>query len=314
MAFSPKTKAFDASIAAVTVGTGEQAMTLGGNKTLPFYSFDAPTENPPKIGVELPDKGLCAFSQPGLLQFYEGCTTLPEMAKRAATLPGVSFLCLHLASADPADENRSVEACTALAKSVSDATQLPLAIMGCGNLEKDRALFCALSEALRGKNVLLLSACEENYQDISTVAALQNGQKIGAESAVDINLAKQLSVLITQTGVAPESVVMNAGSAAAGYGFEYVASTLERIRLAALAQSDDLLQMPVIAPVSTETWSVKEANLPESEMPAWGCAEERGIEMEIATTAACLTSGSDAVILRHPESVKTIAAMIGALV
>ena len=107
---------------------------------------------------------------------------------------------------------------------------------------------------------------------------------------------------------------MNAGSAAAGYGFEYLASTLDRIRAAALAQGDDQLQMPIITPVSTETWGVKEAIMSQADMPQWGDAEERGIEMEIATAAACLAGGSDAVILRHPAAVKTIAEMIAALV
>jgi acetyl-CoA decarbonylase/synthase complex subunit delta len=106
---------------------------------------------------------------------------------------------------------------------------------------------------------------------------------------------------------------MNLGSAAAGYGFEYVASTMDRVKAAALEQNDTMLQMPVITPVSLETWSVKESIMSEADMPEWGSREERAIEMEIVTASACLTSGSDAVILRHPESVKTIAAMIAAL-
>ena len=134
------------------------------------------------------------------------------------------------------------------------------------------------------------------------------------ESAVDINLAKQLNVLITQLGVPAGSIVMNVGSAAAGYGFEYVASTLDRVKAAALAQNDGMLQMPIITPISTETWGVKESIMPESEMPEWGNAEERGIEMEVTTAAACLASGSDAVILAHPASIAAISTMIDALV
>ena len=119
---------------------------------------------------------------------------------------------------------------------------------------------------------------------------------------------------MTQLGVTPGSIVMQAGSAAAGYGFEYVASTLDRIKAAALAQNDAQLQMPIITPISSETWGVKESVMPESELPEWGCAEERGIEMEIATAAACLASGSDAVIMRHPASIAAITNMIDALV
>ena len=314
MAFEAKTQAFSSSISTVTIGTGDKAVKLGGVNVLPFYSFDAPIENAPKIGVEITDAGLEAYPQAGLKKFYEGCTTPAEMAKRVESMPGASFVCLHLEGADPNGENKSVEECVEIAKSVAAATELPLVIMGCKHIEKDAELFNKISEALQGKNILVLSAREENYKTVGASASLAYGQKVGAESAVDINLAKQLNVLIGQLGVPASSIVMNAGSAAAGYGYEYVASTLDRIRAAALAQSDDQLQMPIITPVSTETWSVKESITAEADMPEWGCAEERGIEMEITTAAACLTGGSDAVIMRHPAAVKAIADMIDALV
>lgn len=314
MAFEPKTQAFTSSIATVTLGTGDKACKLGGVNVLPFYSFDAPIENAPKIGVEITDAGLAAYPQKGLQEFYAGCTTPAEMAKRVETMHGASFICLHLEGADPNGENKSVEECVEIAKSVAAATELPLVIMGCKNIEKDAELFTKISEALQGKNILVLSAREENYKTVGASAALAYGQKVGAESAVDINLAKQLNVLMTQLGVAPSSIVMNAGSAAAGYGYEYVASTLDRIRAAALAQSDDQLQMPIMTPVSTEAWGVKESIMSEADMPEWGDAEERGIEMEITTASACLAGGSDAVIMRHPAAIKAIADMIEALV
>ena len=314
MAFEPKTQAFTSSIATVTLGTGDKACKLGGVNVLPFYSFDAPIESAPKIGVEITDAGIAAYPQKGLQEFYAGCTTPAEMAKRVETMHGASFICLHLEGADPNGENKSVEECVEIAKSVAAATELPLVIMGCKNIEKDAELFTKISEALQGKNILVLSAREENYKGVGASAALAYGQKVGAESAVDINLAKQLNVLMTQLGVAPSSIVMNAGSAAAGYGYEYVASTLDRIRAAALAQSDDQLQMPIMTPVSTEAWGVKESIMSEADMPEWGDAEERGIEMEITTASACLAGGSDAVIMRHPAAIKAIADMIEALV
>ena len=314
MAFEPKTQAFTSSIATVTIGTGDKACKLGGVNVLPFYSFDAPIENAPKIGVEITDAGIEAYTQTGLKEFYAGCNTPAEMAKRAESIEGASFICLHLEGADPNGENKSVEECVAIAKSVADATDLPLVIMGCKHIEKDAELFNKISEALQGKNILVLSAREENYKTVGASAALAYNQKVGAESAVDINLAKQLNVLIGQLGVAQSDIVMNAGSAAAGYGYEYLASTLDRIRAAALAQSDDQLQMPIITPVSTETWNVKESMMSEADMPEWGCAEERGIEMEITTAAACLTGGSDAVIMRHPTAIKAISDMINTLV
>jgi acetyl-CoA decarbonylase/synthase complex subunit delta len=201
----------------------------------------------------------------------------------------------------------------ALCREVAAVSTLPLVIQGSKNVEKDKPLFEKIAEALEGKNALLLSAKEENHKAIAVAAVLAYKQNIGAESAVDINLAKQLNVLISQAGIITPSVVMNVGAAAAGYGFEYVASTMERIKAAALSQNDTALQFPIITPVGAEAWSVKEAIVSEEDFPEWGPVEQRGIDMEVATAAAVLASGSDAVILRHPVSVKAITRFIAEL-
>jgi len=250
----------------------------------------------------------------GLKAFYAGCETVADMAKKVESMPGASFIALNLEGADPNGENKSTEECVEVAKAVAAATDLPLVVMGCKNVEKDAELLNKVSEALAGKNILVLSAREENYKTIGAGAGLAYGQKVGAESAVDINLAKQLNTVMTQLGVNAQSIVMNAGSAAAGYGYEYVASTLDRIKAAALQQGDAQLQMPIITPVSTDAWGVKEATAAEADMPEWGSQEERAIEMEVATASACLAGGSDAVILRHPAAVEAIAKMIDALI
>ena len=314
MSFVPKKQAFNSKINAVTLGTGDKAIVLGGQNVLPFYTFDAPIENKPKIGVELTDAGMALCTVPGLQAFYEGCTTVADMAKRAETMPGASFLCLHMEGADPNGENKSVEECVELAKSVAAVTDMPLVIMGCKNVDKDAELFSKVAEALAGKNILVLSAREENYKTVGASAGLAYNQKVGAESAVDINLAKQLNTVMTQLGVSAQSIIMNAGSAAAGYGYEYVASTLDRIKAAALQQGDVQLQMPIMTPVSPDTWGVKEAVMSEVDMPEWGNQEERGVEMEITTAAACLAGGSDAVIMRHPAAIEAISKMIDALI
>ena len=314
MSFVPKKQTYNAHINEVVLGVGDKAVTIGGQNVLAFHTFDGEIANAPKIGVELTDAGMAMCTMPGEQKFYEGCATVADMAKRAAEMEGASFICLHLEGADPNGENKSVDECVELAKSVADATDMPLVVMGCKNIEKDTELFNKIAEALAGKNILVLSARDENYKAIGAGAGLAYGQKVGAESAVDINLAKQLNTVMTQLGVNAQSIVMNIGSAAAGYGFEYVASTLDRVKDAALSQSDAMLQMPIITPVSADTWGVKEAIMPEADMPEWGSQEERGIEMEIVTAAAVLASGSDAVIMRHPEAIRTIAAMIGELV
>lgn len=314
MSFVPKKQTYNAHINEVVLGVGDKAVAIGGQNVLAFHTFDGEIANAPKIGVELTDAGMAMCTMPGEQKFYEGCATVADMAKRASEMEGASFICLHLEGADPNGENKSVDECVALAKSVADATDMPLVVMGCKNIEKDTELFNKIAEALAGKNILVLSARDENYKAIGAGAGLAYGQKVGAESAVDINLAKQLNTVMTQLGVNAQSIVMNIGSAAAGYGFEYVASTLDRVKDAALGQSDAMLQMPIITPVSADTWGVKESIMPEADMPEWGSQEERGIEMEIVTAAAVLASGSDAVIMRHPEAIRTIAAMIGALV
>ena len=314
MSFVPKKHTYNAHINEVVLGVGDKAVTIGGQNVLAFHTFDGEITNAPKIGVELTDAGMAMCTMPGEQKFYEGCATVADMAKRASAMEGASFICLHLEGADPNGENKSVDECVELAKSVADATDMPLVVMGCKNIEKDTELFNKIAEALAGKNILVLSARDENYKAIGAGAGLAYGQKVGAESAVDINLAKQLNTVMTQLGVSAQSIVMNIGSAAAGYGFEYVASTLDRVKDAALSQSDAMLQMPIITPVSADTWGVKDAIMPEADMPEWGSQEERGIEMEIVTAAAVLASGSDAVIMRHPEAIRTIAAMIGELV
>ena len=264
-----------------------------------------------EIGIDVSD----APEQPcaGLQAFYAGADTLAEKAARAAALAHVDFVCIRFDLADPNGADKSVADCVADAKAVADAIDKPIVVAGCKNAEKDAELFAKVSEALQGRNILVLSAKEENYKGIAAGAGLAYGQKVGAESAVDINLAKQLNVLITQMGLQGQNIAMNIGSAAAGYGFEYVASTLERVKAAALTQNDTTLQMPIITPVGVETWGVKEATAPVADAPEWGDQEERGIDMEVETAAACLAYGSDAVILRHPASIETVSQLLAAL-
>ena len=313
MPFVPKKQAFNAHINEVVLGVGDKATAIGGQNVLPFHTFDAEIKNAPKIGVELTDFGMEEYTMPGEKEFYAGCETVVDMAKRAETMEGASAICLHFESADPNGENRSVEECVEIAKAVADAVEMPILVMGCKNIEKDAQLFGAISDALQGKNILVLSSREENYKTVGASAGLAYNQKVGAESAVDINLAKQLNVLLTQLGVPAGSICMNLGSSAAGYGYEYLSSTLDRVKAAALQQNDAMLQMPIITPVSPETWGTKEAVLPEAEAPEWGPAEERGIEMEICTASACLVGGSNVVIMKHPASIATISKFIDSL-
>ncbi len=308
MPFNRKPQKFNASIKEVTIGCGEKAVTIGGENVFPFYTFDGDMKNAPKVGVEISDMGIPEVA--GIKAYYEGCTTMAEIAKKAAAMEGADFVCLRLEGGDPNGANKSTEELVAIVKEVAEAIDVPLAVEGSKNVEKDAELLPKVAEALQGKNALILSAREEDYKAVGASAGLAYDQKVGAESAVDINLAKQLNVVVTQLGVKPESIVMNVGTAAAGYGYEYVVSTMDRIKAAALSQGDAMLQMPIVTPVSSETWNVKESMASEADMPEWGPVEERGVSMEIMTAAADLASGSDAVIVMHPQTVATISKMI----
>jgi len=313
MSFTPKTQPYGGKVNAVTLGTGDNAIVIGGQNVLPFYTFDAAIENAPKVGVEVSDLA-SQWDYEGLKEFYAGCTTMADYAKKAETIEGCDFICLNFVGADPNGADRSVADCVADAKAVAEVVTKPIVVMGSKNLEKDNDLLPALAEALTGKNVLVMAAKTENYKTVGTSVTLANGQKVGAETADDINLAKQLNIMMKGMNVPSESIVMDIGTAAVGYGYEYAASTFDRIRLAALAQGDTDLQMPILAAVCNDTWGVKESTASVEDEPAWGCREERAISMEISTAAADLTGGADAVVLRHPASVATIKKFITELV
>ena len=312
MAFKREPQVFSSNINTLILGSDGNEIVFGGENVLPFYTFDAPIEHRPKVGVVISDLGY-QKGIPGIEAFYEGAQTVVEMAKRAAAMPGADFLVLSLDSAHPNNDDRAIEECAALVKEVLDAVDIPVAVEGSKHIEKDSKLLEKIAEATHGKNILILSAHEENYKAVAA-AALAYEQNVTAESAVDINLAKQLNVLVNLLGIKPSTTAMNLGSAAGGYGFEYIASTMDRVKMAALSQDDAMLKMPIITPVYSETWHVKESMASQEDYPEWGSLEERGVNMEISTAAACLAAGSNAVILSHPDSVKTISDLIGSLV
>ena len=313
MPFTAKSGKFNASINTVEIGTGDKAIKIGGENVLPLYSFDAPIENAPKVGIEITYFGM-ENELDCIKKYYEGCETLADIAKKAASFEGVDFLCFRMEGGDPNGANKSTEELIEALKAVAEVVDLPIAVAGCKNAEKDAELLSKAAEALDGRNAMFLSAKEENYKTVGAAAGLAYKQIVGAESSVDINLAKQLNVLMSQLGVNSKSVVMNVGTATAGYGFEYVVSTMDRVKAAALSQNDVNLQMPIVTPVASETWVVKESVSAEADVPEWGDQEARGIDMEVETAMADIAAGSNAVILKHPTSIATISNLMKELV
>ena len=168
MPFNQKPQKFNANINTVEIGCGDKAIKLGGECTYPFYTFDAPMENAPKIGVEISDLGLADV--PGIQEYYAGATTIGEIAKKAEAMEGADFVCLRLEGGDPNGENKSIEELIAVVKEVGEAVTCPLVVEGCKNVEKDSELLPKVAEALQGKNVLILSAREENYKAVGAAA------------------------------------------------------------------------------------------------------------------------------------------------
>jgi acetyl-CoA decarbonylase/synthase complex subunit delta len=129
---------------------------------------------------------------------------------------------------------------------------------------------------------------------------------------MDVNLAKQLNILISDMGLPLDRVLMDPTTGALGYGIEYGFSVMERLRMAAL-QGDAMTQLPMIVCVGFETWKTKESKVGEGVPAAWGEWHARGINWETMTALTLLESGADIVVLRHPESVKRVKAAIAEL-
>ncbi|GKZ03816.1 acetyl-CoA synthase subunit delta [Paraclostridium bifermentans] len=313
MAFKMSVQKYSGKISEVEIGSGERAIKIGGENILPFYNFDGDQANTQKIGVEMLDVYPENWTSEIKNLYEDVANDSVKWAKYIEEKIEPDFICLRLEGADPNGLDKAPEECAEVAKKVLENLSLPIVIAGCGNHEKDAKVFEKVAQAVDGYNCLFMSATEENYKGVGAAAGMAYGHKVGAESSVDINLAKQLNVLLTQLGVKQENIVMNVGCSAAGYGYEYVASTMDRIRLAALGQNDKTLQMPIITPVCFESWNVKESVASIEDEPAWGCPEARGISMEISTASSALAGGSNAVVLRHPKSVETIKTLISEL-
>ncbi|MFY9217364.1 MAG: acetyl-CoA decarbonylase/synthase complex subunit delta [Tepidanaerobacteraceae bacterium] len=303
MAYKMPTQKYSGKINEVTIGTD---LKIGGESVLPFYSVDGDIGNKPAIGMEIWDVYPESWPEAVLNIFKDVVDDPVKWAKFCIENYNPDFICLKFEGANPDGLDRSPEECAEVAKNVADNVNVPLVIAGCQNSEKTAKVFTKVAEALANKNFVFLSAVESNYKEVGAAVGLAYGNIVAAESSVDLNLAKQLNILITQLGIQPDRMVMDPGCSAVGYGFEYVVTTMDRIRLAALQQNDSTLQVPMILPVSFESWKVKESIATEDDAPEWGSQEDRGVGMEISTAVGVLAAGANAVILRHPRSVEVV--------
>ncbi len=219
------------------------------------------------------------------------------------------YLVLSLTTAD--GEENTPENARRVVREVLDATGLPLAVAGPGQADIDNELIVPVAEEAEGERILL-GICEEgNYRTI-VAAALANNHLVQSKTPMDVNLSKQLVILISDMGIPLERIVMDPTTGALGYGIEYGYSVMERLRLAAL-QGDSMTQQPMLVNPGAEAWKVKESKVGEGVPESWGDWQNRALEWEALTASSLVQSGADILILRHPETLKRVKAMIDAL-
>jgi acetyl-CoA decarbonylase/synthase complex subunit delta len=285
-------------------GTRSSVIRVGGATTLPFLHFEGVIPNPPAIAMEVWDMEPADW--PAVLKepFRDVLDKPVEWAKRCVHEYGADFLCLRLASTSPDTKNNSPEEAARTVEQVLEKVSVPLMIIGCNQAEKDTEVIPLVSEVARGENCLVGIAVAANYKTI-TATCQSGGHSIIAESPIDINLAKQLNILIADMGFSPEKIVMHPATGALGYGLEYTYSIMERSRLAAL-QGDRMMSMPMINFVGQEVWRAKEAKASEEEVPEWGPIISRGPLWEATTAVSYLQAGADILVMCHPKAVDSV--------
>ena len=257
----------------------------------------------PALAVEVNDVDPREWS-PELAAAWGGVAGDPAAWAAKAVEAGADLIALRLRGAHPEFGDASAEHCVATVQSVLGAVGVPLVVYGPGVAEKDNEVLVAVAEATKGER-LALGLCEDkNYRTI-VAAALGNGHLVVAFSPIDVNLAKQLNILISDMGLPLDRVLMDPNTGALGYGIEYTYSVMERLRLAAL-MGDAMTQQPMICNLGEESWRQKESRVAEGVPEAWGTLALRGQAWEVTTALTVLEAGADIVVLRHPGSLAAV--------
>jgi acetyl-CoA decarbonylase/synthase, CODH/ACS complex subunit delta len=289
---------YSGNIFNVQLGLGAKAVTIGGASALPFLGFEGTFPNKTAVALEVMDIAPDDWPET-LKKAIGGASANPVQWAKFCQQSGADMVALRLMGAHPDQQNKSAEEVAKVAADVAAAIDIPLIILGCGQAEKDTQVLQAAAAATRGKNCAIGKAVEENYKTVAA-AVMANDHKLIAMSQLDVNLAKQLNILLTQMGFDKERIIMDPMSSALGYGLEYTYSVMERIRLAALLQNDPMMQTPIVCDIGLNVWKVKETMAPDAEMPEWGGLEDRALAWESVTASAMITAGADLLIMRHP--------------
>jgi acetyl-CoA decarbonylase/synthase complex subunit delta len=312
MSYVVPKESFNGKVLAVDFGKDDKALTVGGESCLPFLSFEGEAPNRPVIAYEIQD---CPPDDwPDTVRnVYKDVSGDPvTWAKYCQDELKAKAIALRLVSTHPDRGDVSAEDSAKTIKEVLAAINVPLIIMGSNHIEKDATVLVAAAEAASGNNCVIGKAQEGNYKTI-VAAALAHNHKLIAMSELDINLAKQLNILITQMGFDKAKLITDPMCSALGYGLEYTYSVMERIRLAGLAQNDQTMQPPILGDVGMYVWKIKETVAAESDVPDWGSLEERGIAWETLTATSMILSGTNLLIMRHPTAIDNAEKTIGEL-
>lgn len=285
-------------------GTRTSVVKVGGESSLPFLHFEGEVICKPVIAMEVVDRVPTEWNDE-VKNAYAGVLDNPaSWAKKCVDEFGADMIFLRLQSCDPELGNSSAEQCVKTVKDVLGAVGVPIAVVGCGIDEVDNKIMPAIAEGCAGENLLLGLATQGNYSTV-VAACMVHKHTVIAQSPLDINICKQLNILINDMGLPLERIIIDVSIGGLGYGIEYSYSILERSRLGAL-QGDRMLAMPTLGIIGFEAWKAKEANVSIEEFPAWGEQSERGILWEAMTASALLQSGLDILIMRHPGAVKLV--------
>ena len=307
MAFeAPKTK-YTGQIKEITIGKGDKALKLGGETCYPFYLFEGEMPNPPRIAMEVHDTAPEDWADAATEPFKDVLSDPAAWAKKCVDEYGADAIALRLTSTDPNGKNASSDDAVKTVKAVAGAVPVPVIVIGVSAPEKDGEVLRKVAEECTGENLILGPVEEKSYKQIGA-GAIGFGHSVIGNTPIDVNLAKQLNILMGNLGVPEEKTLMDPTTGGLGYGLEYTFSVMERDRMAALVQEDDKLKFPLVNYIGIETWKTKEARTPDD--LKLGKAKERGILMESMTAVNLLLAGSDLVILRHPDSVKLVREMI----
>jgi acetyl-CoA decarbonylase/synthase complex subunit delta len=307
----PKT-AYSGKIKEIKLGKGDKTVTVGGETSYPFYLFEGQMPNLPKIAMEVYDMAPEEWPAAALEPFADVASDPAAWAQKCIKDYGAEMICLQLLSTDPNGHNRPADEAAQVAKKVADAIDVPLMVWGTANHDKDTEALRAIAELCQDKSLILGPVEEADHKKIGA-AAIGYKHTVVASTPIDINLAKQLNILLGNLGVPDNLLVIDPTVSCIGYGIEYCYSVMERMRMAALTQQDTKLQFPIICNIAKEAWKTKEAKISEKDDPKMGDAGKRGILLEAMSALVLLLAGADVLIMRHPEAIKLVREMMADL-